>query len=516
MANSVENKWKSVCDRVVSYSDVDDVQFGALMERVVPQALGDGFILITADNAFLKNWIEKNFLNHIKKAAQDIYGVPFTVVIEIDEEQDSKNTTQETSESANGLKEFNSSQGHAPTPTTNNPSQVINNVVENPVGESIKETPQQENQIVSVVNKPKESNISRNSGSAFKTLTFENFVRGDSNSMAYSLAVQVAEIPGQQSALNPLFIYGKSGLGKTHLLRAIQNYINVTQTDLVTVYEDTDNFVNEYVNATIDHTREKNSYQTFIRKYENADVLLIDDVQFLQNKEGTIDIIFQIFNRLVSQGKQIVLSADRAPKNIDIDERYTSRFDQGMTIDIKPPEIETKLAIVKSFINEHKKADPDANISVPEDIQTYIAENSGSNIRELKSAVTHLVMHMKYLNQPDITLNEAKGLLDNHFSKGVSHNLAIEDIQKEVETFYRVKHSDLVGQSRARDVVMPRQIAMYLCRQLLDDPLETIGIKFNRDHSTVMHSVSKVERDILTNRNIQEELEAIKKKINEL
>lgn len=504
MSNPVESKWRAVCDQVASYPDVDEVQFMALMERVVPQAFSDGFLLITADNSFLKNWIEKNFLSHINRALQDIYGMPFSVVIEIDETPAGQiaQTASATATTPSINPVIADNHGYADDIAV--PGNTVNEVVAHDVYTQQPESPQQI--------KP----LRDDSGSgAFKTLTFENFIRGDSNRMAYSMAVQVAEVPGR-SVLNPLFIYGKSGLGKTHLMRAIQNYINSTQPELHTVYEDTDNFVSGYVNATIDHTREKTSYQNFIRRYEEADVLLVDDVQFLQNKEGTIDIIFQIFNKLINQGKQIVLSADRAPKNIGIDERYTSRFGQGGTIDIKPPEIETKLAIIKSFINEHKMAEGSSEIEVPESIQMYIAENSGSNIRELKSAVTHLVMHMNYLDKPDITLIEARDLLENHFSRGMGRNLTIEDIQKEVESFYRVKHSDLVGSSRARDVVFPRQIAMYLCRQLLDDPLETIGNKFNRDHSTVMHSVSKIEKDILTNRNIQEELEVIKKNINEL
>lgn len=480
----------------------------ALMERVVPQAFSDGFLLITADNSFLKSWIEKNFLSHISRALQDVYGMPFSVVIEIDEPAGGQTSAQASAQAVQPAQQapIADATQSIPQATPIVTQATSSEDVEMPA--FLGGNPQADVPTAQV--KPR----TQNESGAFKTLTFENFVRGDSNRMAYSMAVQVAEIPGR-SVLNPLFIYGKSGLGKTHLMRAIQNYINSTQPELRTVYEDTDNFVSGYVNATIDHTREKTSYQSFIRKYEEADVLLVDDVQFLQNKEGTIDIIFQIFNKLINQGKQLVLSADRAPKNIGIDERYTSRFGQGGTIDIKPPEIETKLAIIKSFINEHKMADGGSELEVPESIQMYIAENSGSNIRELKSAVTHLVMHMNYLDE-DITLIKARELLENHFSRGMGRNLTIEDIQKEVEAFYRVKHADLVGSSRARDVVFPRQIAMYLCRQLLDDPLETIGNKFNRDHSTVMHSVSKIEKDVLTNRNIQEELEVIKKNINEL
>ena len=508
MSSSIESKWNVICNKVASYDDVDALQFNALMERVEPQAMSDGFLLITADNSFLKNWIERNFLGNIKRALEETYGIPFVVVIEVDKESHDSGDT-----ASRGSSE----------PVASTEGDTAGNPFENAASSGIPDEIEAVPDIIrpaSTEASPSASNASTTNSAdsqpaAFKTLTFENFMRGDSNRMAYSMAVQVAEIPGR-SIFNPLFIYGKSGLGKTHLMRAIQNYINSTQPELNTVYEDTDNFVSGYVNATIDHTRDKNSYQNFIGKYENADVLLIDDVQFLQNKEGTIDIIFQIFNKLINQGKQIVLSADRAPKNIDIDERYTSRFAQGGTIDIKPPEVETKLAIVKSFIGEHQRAGGGIKIDIPEEIQLYIAESSGSNIRELKSAVTHLVMHMTCQDDAGITLAEARNLLENHFSRGLGHNLTIEDIQKEVESFYRVKHADLVGQSRSKDIVIARQMAMFLSRQLLDESLKNIGKKFNRDHSTVVYSIDKIEKDMLTNRDLQEELEAIKKRINEL
>ena len=226
--------------------------------------------------------------------------------------------------------------------------------------------------------------------------------------------------------------------------------------------------------------------------------------------------MFQIFNKLISQGKQIVLSADRAPKNIDIDERYHSRFNQGGTIDIQPPEVETKLGIVRSFIDEYRTTEGGEYFSVPEDIQEYIAENSSSNIRELKSAVTKVIYQMTYFNNPHITVGEVRTLLENHFSGGNSRNLTVEDIQKEVETFFKIKHSDLVGKSRTRNVAYARHIAIYLCRTLLDLPFGEVGKRFNRDHSTVMHSVATVENMMKNSREVQEELEALKQIIREL
>ncbi len=188
---------------------------------------------------------------------------------------------------------------------------------------------------------------------------------------------------------------------------------------------------------------------------------------------------------------------------------------QGGTIDIQPPEIETKLAIVKSFINEYKLSQGDMAFSLPEDVQMYVAENSGSNIRELKGAINRLIFS-RNADEHDITVPEAAAMLENHFSHGMSRNVTIDDVQKEVESYYKVKHSEMVCASRAREVMFPRQVAMYLCRVLLDRPYDEIGKKFDRDHTTVMHSVKKIEKLLLTDRNVQEEVEILRKAINNL
>ena len=333
--------------------------------------------------------------------------------------------------------------------------------------------------------------------------------------MAYSMAVAVAEMPGK-AHLNPLFIYGKSGLGKTHLLRAIQNYIIETMPHLSTIYVDSAELLSDYMEASAAHDKEKSSYKNFKTRYEDADVLLIDDVQYLQGKKQTLDIVFQIFNKLTSQGKQVVLSADRAPKNIDIDERYKSRFNSGGTFDIQPPEIETKLGIVKSFVEEYRINEGIRELSIPEDIQLYIAESSSSNIRELKSAVTKVIYQMTFFNQPDISLADVRDLLENHFSGGPSKRLTVSDIQKEVENFYKISHAELIGKKRTRNIIYARQIGIYLCRQLLDLPFNDIGKQFNRDHSTVMYSVTNVEEKMKESRELREELEALKQLIREI
>lgn len=495
MNNSLNEKWAEVCDHVAGFDDVNKPEFSAFMDRVQPQAMSDGFLLATVENDFLKKRIEQNFLPAINRALEEIYGVPFVVSLEVDNSVPSSPAASSQTSVVQAPQP--AQQFHAPASEQSASSDQLANVLT-------------EQPLPKAPASPAQGAMT----GAFRSLTFQNFVIGESNRMAYSMAVQVAESPGQ-SALNPLFIYGKSGLGKTHLMRAIQNYVNETQPELVTVYADSEEIVSKYTEASMTNEIDKSSYNNFKALYEVADVLLIDDIQFLQGKTGTLNIVFQILNKLMNQGKQIVLSADRAPKNIDIEERYNSRFMQGGTIDIQPPEIETKLAIVKSFINEYKLSQGDMGFSLPEDVQMYVAENSGSNIRELKGAINRLIFS-RNADDHEITVPEAAAMLENHFSHGMSRNVTIEDVQKEVESYYKVKHSEMVGPSRAREIMFPRQVAMYLCRVLLDRPYEEVGKKFDRDHTTVMHSVKKIEKLLMNDRNVQEEIEILRKSINNL
>ena len=488
--NSEELKlaWQSVCDQVSNYDAIDASQMNAFFSRLQPQAMSDGFLMLTADNDFIKTWIEKHYASYIKQALREIYGIDYTVAIEVD-------INQEVPAQATVTEPAPAEEQPAPKKTAVEPAPSPAESYEKPSREQTYE----DNQL-----------------SPTSTLTFENFVIGESNRMAYSMAVAVAEEPGR-SMLNPLFIYGKSGLGKTHLMRAIQNYVTETRPDLKTVYVDSADFLSGYVEATVAHDKEKTSFRKFKDRYQEADVLLIDDIQFLQGKEQTLDIVFQIFNSLVDEGRQVVLSADRAPKNITMDERYQSRFNSGGTFDIQPPEIETKLGIIKSFVAEYRASSGQDDFRLPEEIERYIAENSSSNIRELKSAVTKVVYAMNAFDKQDITTEEVSRLLENHFSGGAMKKLTIADIQKEVERYYDVPHSDLVGQKRSRKIVYARQIAIYLARHMLDLPYNYIAKNFGgRDHTTIMYSVTNVEEKMKENRELREELENIKNRIKEM
>ena len=273
------------------------------------------------------------------------------------------------------------------------------------------------------------------------SLTFETFVMGDSNRMAYSMAVEVAEKPGS-SALNPLFIYGRSGVGKTHLLCAIKNYINEQYEDFKVIYIDSMELVNRYSDAAIEKNIDKQSFKNFENFFQQADVLLIDDIQGLQGKPGTLDTLFRIFNKMIPKGKQFVFSADRAPKNIDLDERYVSRFNSGATIDIQPPDDETKRNIIKSFIAEYKNEE-ELPFTISDSILDYIVDNSSSNIRELKSAITNVIFALKMDKEHELSESRVKELLGNHFIGGGKKRITIEMIQAAVEDFYGVAHKDL-------------------------------------------------------------------------
>jgi len=487
---TLQTEWEAVCNKIVSYPNINSSQFNAFFMRIQPQAMSDDFLMLTADNDFIKTWIEKHYYDYIVKALEDLHGVTFTVAIEVD-------TNQEVP-AAQPVK-----------------AQTVEQV---PVVE-VAEKPAEPKTEPTVQAAPEMETMppSNQFDTPTSTLTFENFVVGASNNMAYSMALAVAERPGKSPGLNPLFIYGKSGLGKTHLLMSIKNYVEEAFPDMKAVYADSAEFLNEFMEAAAVHDKDKLSYRNFKNRYQEADVLLIDDIQYFQGKSQTLDIVFQIFNKLTAAGKQVVLSADRAPKNIDIDERYQSRFNSGGTFDIQPPEIETKLGIIKSFVEEYRATSGSPDFDIPQEIEIYVAENSSSNIRELKSAVTKIVYQMNILGTNNITLDDVKRLLENHFSGGATYKLSIADIQKQVESYYKVSHADLVGKKRARNIVYARQVAIYLCRQMLDLPYNYIGKQFGgKDHTTIMYSVSNIEEKMKENRELREEIDNIRQIIRDM
>jgi chromosomal replication initiator protein len=309
--------------------------------------------------------------------------------------------------------------------------------------------------------------------------TFETFIVGSSNQFAHAASRAVAEVPSR--SYNPLFIYGGVGLGKTHLMHAIGRYVLEHIPDVKLTYISAERFMNEMINAM----RFDRSID-FRERYRTVDVLLVDDIQFIAGKDGTQGEFFHTFNALYDAQKQIVLSSDCPPHDIrDIEERLRSRFEWGLIADIQPPDLETKVAILK------KKAETEA-VPLPDNVAIYIASKIKSNIRELEGSLIRLVAYASLTGQ-EITLGLAQEVLKDvlaHTDKAVT----IEVIQKTVADFYQLKPSDLRSRNNAKSVSIPRQVAMYLCKSLTHASLPEIGRSFGgKHHSTVIHSIRKVE-----------------------
>ncbi len=344
---------------------------------------------------------------------------------------------------------------------------------------------------------PVEYAPTNNSKGLLKNYTFDNYVVGESNKFASAAAVAVSQNPGR--AYNPLFIYGGVGLGKTHVINAIGNLINDDHTGLNIIYITTENFVNDLVN----HLRDR-KMDMFREVYRNCDVLLIDDIQFISNKERSQEEMFHTFNTLYEEKKQIVFTSDKLPKEIpNIEERLRSRFEMGLIADIQVPDIETKVAIIK------KKAEDD-HILIDDEIAFFLAYNTQSNIRELEGYLTRLSAYA-ILTKTKLNIHVAKEVLSGLIRKKDKW-LTIDDIQKAVAMHFKLKVSDLLSAKRMKFIALPRQIAMFLSRTLTNASYPEIGLQFgNKDHSTVIHSVNKIAAMIQENQSIKDAVEKIKK-----
>ncbi len=332
--------------------------------------------------------------------------------------------------------------------------------------------------------------------------TFDTFVVGDSNQFAHAACLAVASNPGH--TYNPLFIYGGVGLGKTHLLNAIGNYAigkGLVSSQANISFVNGDDFTNEVVNA-IRYDR----MLEFRRKFQNADILMIDDIQFIAGKERTQAEFFHTFNALYVAKKQIVVTSDRFPKDIkDLEERLRSRFEWGLIADIQPPDIETKVAILK------KKSERE-NIHLPDDVAMFLASKSSSNIRDLEGMLTRLGAFASLTGQP-ITVSFAKEALRG-IIKDTDKPVIVEDIQKVVCEHFGIRITDIKSKRRSKSLVIPRQIAMYLSRNLCKVSLADIGEKFGgKDHSTVIHAINKIEKQLENDTYLTQAIEEIKSKI---
>lgn len=484
--------WNKTLVLLLEDTDEEDPKTVFLNLLTPVGVFGDQFVLL-AESTPVESWVRKNYLTEIQDKLLQVMGTPVSVGLGVSTQKEAPQQTtpapvetvqQPEPDWMNQFVDPASLSGHSPSPNMAAAEEAER------VGGEYASSPTSGDEAL------------------FSKCTFDTFVVGKSNEFARGAALAVAELPG--AAYNPLFIYGNSGLGKTHLLVAIANYAMQNFPRMATRYVSANKFLNDYVEAT-----QRNQWGTFNSKYHQVDILLVDDVQYLEGKDETINQLFNIFNEMTNRNKQIVLSADRAPKDIDMDDRMRSRFISGLLADIKPPDYETRLAILKNYlsrVNQHTSFYG----NIPDEVLFYLADVATSNIREMEGSITRLVSNMTLLRKDSISVEEAQELLQDFFPTIKDKQIDIALIQSEVERFFNITHDDMISSKRSKGITNPRHIAIYLSRYMTEESLEAIGKKFGgRDHTTVMHSVNKIERDQKDNRQLFDQLEQLRLLINE-
>ncbi|HZK33389.1 MAG TPA: chromosomal replication initiator protein DnaA [Tissierellaceae bacterium] len=425
--------------------ELTEVSFNTWLKTIEPVSISDEKVILTAPNEFTQGILEGRYLNLIKNA--------FTQVTEQD---------------------FN-----------------IHFII--PGEEMYIDSDQSSNYNMMKDNKRAQLN---------PKYTFDSFVIGNSNRMAHAASLAVAEAPAQ--AYNPLFLYGGVGLGKTHLMHAIGHYILSQNPNSKVVYVTSEKFTNELINSIREYRNEE-----FRNKYRNIDVLLIDDIQFIEGKEGTQEEFFHTFNALHESNKQIIISSDRPPKKIPtLEDRLTSRFEWGLITDIQPPDLETRIAILR------KKAKIE-NITVEDGVMSYIATEIKSNIRELEGALIRVVAYSSLTNS-EVTEELAEEALKAILSETKTREIDVNLIKDIVSKNFSIKMADFTSRKRTRAIAYPRQVAMYLTRQLTDLSLPKIGDEFGgRDHTTVIHACDKISKELEENTNFKRKIDDIIKDMKE-
>ncbi len=447
--NTISDIWNNTLK--ILKEEISPVSFETWIMTLKPSGIKDGKFIVKTYDDFTKGMIESRHLRLIQNALKEASSQELEVLI-VTEKNDEQNKQQE------------------------------------PAKESAK----------SVVIQA--SNTSDSASPLNPKYIFETFVVGSGNRMAHAAAVAVAEAPA--IAYNPLFLYGGVGLGKTHLMHSVAHHILEQNPSAKVLYVSSETFTNELINAIKHATNEK-----FRKKYREIDVLLIDDIQFISEKESTQEEFFHTFNTLHDANKQIIISSDRPPKEIKtLEERLSSRFKQGLIADIKPPDFETRIAIVT------KKAERDGMV-IPKDILTYIAKTVDTNIRELEGALTRVVAYSKLTNTElslPLTINALNEIYNSQSSREVTSELIVEI----VANHFQIKPDDIRNKKRTQVFTHPRQIAMYLCRKLLNDSLTKIGDSFGgRDHTTIMHGCEKIADKLEQDANLKNTMEELEKKI---
>ncbi len=441
---TAEALWSEVAGRL--RGSLNDTTYSTWFGEVTGLELSDGCFVLGVPNDFTRDWIEGHFRGLIGAAIRDVTGAERPIELRVTDILPS------------------------PMPST----------LEDEVGEALVVAPVV---IERIPGRPE-------SGGFNAKYTFDSFVIGSSNRFAHAAALAVAEAPAQ--AYNPLFIYGGTGLGKTHLLQAVAQYVSEHTSDLTVRYVTSETFMNDFINSLRDKRIEG-----FKQRYRTYDVLMIDDVQFFEHKERIQEEFFHTFNSLYEAGSQIVMSSDRPPRDIaTLEERLRSRFEWGLITDIQPPDLETRIAILR------KKVKTDGiHISDPQ-VLTFIASRVSTNIRELEGALTRVVAFSSLTGRA-MSVELSQDVLKDVFPQGEAAEVSIKRIQDLVAERFNLSLEELCGDRRSQNIVYPRQVAMYLSRELTDSSLPRIGKEFGgRDHTTVIHATSKIARLIREDRSV--------------
>lgn len=428
--------------------------FNVWIKPIMPLEVTDTYYKVAVKNDFFKTMLEENYAQVIEGVLAGIMSKNIKLIIET---MDNGNSGSEAAK-------------------------------EMPAVPAKREQQQLFNENTSV-QQPDESNLN-------PKYVFETFVIGNSNRFAHAAAQAVANDPAH--AYNPLFLYGGVGLGKTHLMHAIGNRIKQNNPSMKVLYTSSEKFTNEIINSIQNKTTE-----AFRQKYRNIDCLIIDDIQFLKGKEQTQVEFFHTFNALKDADKQIIISSDRPPREIEtLEDRLRSRFDQGLTADIQTPDLETRMAILRT------KAASD-NIVLPTEVITLLATNIATNIREIEGAYNKIVAYTSLMHMP-ITVETAQKVLSDMGNDIKTRTITCEGIIKVVADHYNVKQDELFNKKRTQNIAFPRQVAMYLCRELADLSYPRIGELFGgRDHTTVIHAYEKISNFKNSNLAFQNELQEI-------
>jgi len=447
----------SVWEQVLKIMEKEIIKpiFDTWIKSTIPLAITETTFEIGTPTQFTKDWIETRYASTIQNTIQFVTQKPLEVKfinLDLDSEKQQTETLQPP------LQQI--------IPTESKPAEPI----ESPKSPST------------------DAGGKRTSGSEDYTTAlnpkyiFESFVIGNSNRFAHAASLAVAEVPAK--VYNPFFIYGGVGLGKTHLMHAIGHRIRQNHSNLKVVYISSEKFTNELINSIRDGNPE-----SFRQKYRNIDVLLVDDIQFLSKKEHTQEEFFHTFNTLHEANKQIIISSDRPPREIPtLEDRLRSRFEWGLITDIQPPDLETRIAILR------KKALLE-NLNIPNDVMVYIASRIDNNIRELEGALVRVIAYASLTNQ-SVDMNLCTEALKDIFPNSRPRQITMDLIQQVVANYFKIKQDDLLAKKRTRNVAYPRQIAMYLCRELTETSLPRIGETFGgRDHTTVIHAHDKISRE---------------------